>query len=669
MKNTTIKTTLIVTGLLLVVGRARAAYEEIGIGPRVTGLGNAYTAVADDAYAIHYNPAGLANLSRPELATSYSKLLTGLSDSSNLQNSFLAYASPIKDGRYGAYGVAWNYFTLDNLYRESSMYLSYGKAVFEETHPNKFFAGFSFKYLNRSVGSSSAATNSVGNTGIVSPGVSDPVLQNNSRSNIDLDWGVLYRVKPRLTLGMAVQHFLEPNVAFSAGDSDPLKRNIKFGAAYKTPFSTLSSDLDFLRAPDGTTDKHLSLGAEKWLPTLLHGAFGVRGSLAIGSRSYRQVGVGLSYRLRQLQFDYGFTIPLGGIAGTAGSHRLGLVFRFGRAGAAQPTLAEAVVENLNDLAAVGTPEFKYQMEDLALFKRTAIDEMLRQAKVDASAGKFADAQEKLDQAASLKPGDPKIEASRDRLKIVAGIYPQVAEFSIDPAQAAIYQGSLDFLIGKDREALKKLAYAQTLQPGEQKLDSLVEAIERRSGLVRQATPAPVPSGEKAAPTLGAEKIVAGNMALMEVALREREYDKVVKLASQVIELDAANALAYKRMGSAYYAQRKHAEALKALRSAHKLERDPEEKKQLRSYIDALSAVVEQKTRPAAQSAAQSESRGPASPQDLERWYEAGVDHYAHGQLNEAAAMFKKILDADASNISARRAYDRVQSELMQGGKK
>ena len=48
----------------------RAAYEDVGVSARATGFGNAFTAVADDAYAIHYNPAGLGLLYRPELATS-----------------------------------------------------------------------------------------------------------------------------------------------------------------------------------------------------------------------------------------------------------------------------------------------------------------------------------------------------------------------------------------------------------------------------------------------------------------------------------------------------------------------------------------------------------------------------------------------------------------------
>ena len=59
---------------LVAVGPARAAFEETGAGARAPGLGDAFTALADDAYATHYNPAGLAQLERPQFAAAYSKL-------------------------------------------------------------------------------------------------------------------------------------------------------------------------------------------------------------------------------------------------------------------------------------------------------------------------------------------------------------------------------------------------------------------------------------------------------------------------------------------------------------------------------------------------------------------------------------------------------------------
>ncbi|MCM2305671.1 MAG: hypothetical protein NDJ72_13300 [Elusimicrobia bacterium] len=641
-----------------------AAYEDVGVGARVSGLGHAYTAVADDAYSVYYNPAGLGTLDRPELGTTYSKLLTGLSDGSNPSNSFIAYAHPIEGGRRGTFGAGWNYFTVGSLYRESQLMASYSRGLFARTSPGKYYLGGTLKYLNRTVGGTGEASNAISNTG-VALGTPDPVLQGSSKGNLDADLGFLWRVKPRWMVGLMIQHLMEPNVGFA--ESDKLGRNVKFGGAYKTPFSTLTGDLRLQSAPDGSTDKIIAVGAEKWLPTLLHGSFGVRGSLSTGSRDFRQMSFGLSYKISRMQFDYGFALPIGGLTSTSGSHRLGLTMRFGRAKQAEAAFSEAILENLRDLAAVGTPDFRYQLEDLALYKRTAIDEFLRQAKVDATSGRYADAADKLSQALSLKPKDTRLQQSLERMSAVAEVFPVLKDFQTDAAQAAIYEGSLDFVAGDAKSSLRKLAYAGSLSPTDDRIERLAKAVEAKTGVTREG-PAVVETGK--APTMGAEKVVGGTMALMEVALRERDFERVVKLADQVLELDPANALAYKRLGAAHYALKRNGEALKALRSAYKLETDSDSRKQIKSYLDALQALIERGKRESAPATKVPEPKQTGlTPVEIERLYETGVDFYAQGKLSEAAAAFRRIIDAEPNNASARRALDRVQSEIISGGDK
>jgi len=648
-------------------GRALAAYEDVGVGARVSGLSHAYTAVADDAYSVYYNPAGLGTLDRPELGTTYAKLLTGLSDGSNPSNSFITYAHPLDGGRRGALGGGWNYFTVGGLYQESQLYASYGRGLFARTAPNKYYVGGSLKYLNRTIGGTAEANNGISNTGAANQGP-DPALRTTSKGNFDADLGFLWRVKPRWTLGLMIQHLMEPNVGFM--ENDKLGRNIKLGGAYKTPFSTLTGDVRLQSAPDGSTDKIIAIAAEKWLPTLLHGSFGVRGGLANGSRDFRQMSFGLSYKISRMQFDYGFALPIGGLTATSGSHRLGLTLRFGRPKQADAAFSEAILENLRDLAAVGTPDFRYQLEDLALYKRTAIDEFLRQAKLDAGAGRYAEAADKLSQALSLKPKDTRLQQSLERMTTVASVFPSVKDYQTDASQAAVYEGALDFVAGDAKTALRKLAYAGSLNPTDERIERLAKAVEIKSGITREgdAAAAAVEGGK--APTMGAEKVVGGTMALMEVALRERDFERVVKLADQVLALDPSNALAYKRLGAAHYALKRHAEALKALRSAYKLETDSDSRKQLKSYLDALQALLERGKRDAAPVAKAPEVKATGlSPMEIERLYESGVDFYAQGKLSEAAAAFRKIIESEPNNTSARRALDRVQSEIISGGEK
>ncbi|MDD5656588.1 MAG: type IX secretion system membrane protein PorP/SprF [Elusimicrobia bacterium] len=690
---------------------ARAAYEDVGVSARVVGMGNAFTAVADDVYAVYYNPAGLALLDRPELAVSYAKLMTGLSDNSNLQNSFLAYERPVKAGPGGTAGLALNYFSLDSLYRELSFYGSYGRRLWDDRWPDTFFGGLSLNILNRSLSSVAVAENALGPTG-AALGQADPALQKTSKTNLDADLGGLWRPRPRWTLGLMAQHVLEPDVAFYDGDSDKLGRTVKLGAAYRTPFSTLALDLDFPKAPDGSLDKSAAFALEKWVPTLLHGTFGLRGSLAVGTRDYRQLGLGLSYKIFRMQVDYGFTIPLGGLA-TSGSHRLGLTYRFGQTRAPQPTISEAMLENIRELAEAGTPEFRYQMEELSLYKRTAMEEFARRAKIDAGSGRFADAMGKLVELVALKPGDAKIAESLARVKDVSDFYPEVRDFYVEPGQAAIYDAALNFIGGRDQEALGNLAYAQGLNPGDARVEGFIKAVEARSGLSRPqpkapavavsseaapaqavtavstpaavvaisseaapsaavvavSTPAPVVAvSSEAAPAAPADRtrrLVEGYLALMEAAFRQPDYEKVIQLAGQVTDLDETNVLAYKRLGAAAHALKRYPEALSALESAYRHERDAQARRTLRSYINALASFIKRGSTVASQPARpQPVALG---PRDIERLYEAGVDSYSRGLLSEAAESFRRILETDPGNVSARRALRRVEAELIQSG--
>jgi hypothetical protein len=67
--------------LVLCAGTARAqegaAFLKIGVGARAIGMGNAYTATADDADSMFWNPAGLAQMKRPALGASRAMMFLG----------------------------------------------------------------------------------------------------------------------------------------------------------------------------------------------------------------------------------------------------------------------------------------------------------------------------------------------------------------------------------------------------------------------------------------------------------------------------------------------------------------------------------------------------------------------------------------------------------------
>lgn len=78
------------------LGAETAAFLDIGVGARALGMGGAYTALADDANALYWNPSGLAKLEKREFTASHAELF----ESTRLD--FLAYAHPTSQGTFAA---------------------------------------------------------------------------------------------------------------------------------------------------------------------------------------------------------------------------------------------------------------------------------------------------------------------------------------------------------------------------------------------------------------------------------------------------------------------------------------------------------------------------------------------------------------------------------------
>src|ERR1035438_10106054 len=83
-------------------GTEGASFLEIPVGARPAGLGGAYSALATDAYAPTWNPAGLGFLATPELAAMH------LSYIEDTAFEYLCYVHPLGEGR--GVGASIQYF-------------------------------------------------------------------------------------------------------------------------------------------------------------------------------------------------------------------------------------------------------------------------------------------------------------------------------------------------------------------------------------------------------------------------------------------------------------------------------------------------------------------------------------------------------------------------------
>jgi hypothetical protein len=134
-----------------------ASFLNIGVGARGLGMGGAYTALADDANAVYWNPAGLAKLRKREFTVSHAEMFEAT------RLDFLAYAHPTSHGTFAAGLTYLSQGTIegrDSLGRPMAGYNASDAAMTLGYARKLDFAelGASFKYIRSHIGSAEAQT-------------------------------------------------------------------------------------------------------------------------------------------------------------------------------------------------------------------------------------------------------------------------------------------------------------------------------------------------------------------------------------------------------------------------------------------------------------------------------------------------------------------------------
>jgi len=281
-----------------------AAFEQIGAGARPIGMASAFTAISDDAHAIYYNPAGLAQIRRGELTAGYGKLYAGLKDNSNLGSGFVGVVQSLKQGKWGSAGIGWLNLNLEGAYREDLISFAYGK----ETILDGLFVGGNTKVLKRTFASDLYTQ-------------MDPLFTKSgyNSTNFAVDLGFLYRPSANYSWGLMIKDFNQPNVGLGEEERVPLEIRGGFGYHQRQ----LVFDGEISRKGK---DINISIGVEKYLFKVA----GLRAGFSGGSRNKREIATGMSYKGDYFGVDYAFVFPLSGIESTAGSHRFGIVVKFGK---------------------------------------------------------------------------------------------------------------------------------------------------------------------------------------------------------------------------------------------------------------------------------------------------------------------------------------------------
>jgi len=504
-----------------------ADFEDLGVGARPIGMGNAYTALADDVNAIYYNPAGLAQLDECQFTSGYGKLYWGLDDGSNLGSGFVGYAHPLY--HWGTLGVGWLNFGLQGLYRENSFILSYGNTL-----KKKLLAGLNLKLLSKKYGKTLYTESAIDDSGNTT-GERDPVFSKGySKTGFSTDLGFLYKFNREYSLGLSLIDIIQPHMDLKDNKSR-VPIGVRTGFLYNSDFLTFAFDTTFRNG-----DINVYSGAEKWF---LNRTFGVRAGLGVGSRRFSNLALGASYAKYLFQFDYAFLYPLSGIRDTYGSHRISLTLRFApekeeKKRAREKRLAEIAAERAaeEELARIREKEVKMLEErrkiEIARNYYTEAIEAYRN-------GLYSDALGKMRFAVELDPQRPEIQDLFKKLSSIVDVISK--ETGLGREAEFIRTGMSYYIEDRPKRAITTLQYAFELVPKNKEIPRLLNIVKREY------------------PVIAEQEKVSEGMTLVEQKLYralnylyEDRSDLAIVECQEVLELEPNNTLALSRLGSAYY---------------------------------------------------------------------------------------------------------------------
>ncbi len=279
-----------------------ASFEILAFNARSAGLADSFTAVADDANALIFNPGGLGQITRAQVSTQYTRLHVGLTDGSNLADGAVSYIQPFV--KLGVFGIGYFSRSLSSLYKEELIILGYGKELVPD-----LYIGANLKYAS------------------LSTTISSDALTRSKVSQPSFDFGLLYNHQDWFLVGASISDLNQPNLNMTS-QNNKIPSTIRAGFSY-----ILNKEGTFILASDYTKkdkENKVSVGLENWvLPKFM----GLRAGAVTGisDRELLNVTLGFTLKLKDLLlFDYAFIYPLKGIKDTIGSHRISLSARFGK---------------------------------------------------------------------------------------------------------------------------------------------------------------------------------------------------------------------------------------------------------------------------------------------------------------------------------------------------
>ncbi len=296
------------------VGTTAAPFLEIEIGSRAIGMGGAFVAVADDATAIYWNPAGLSRLQKNEITVTHIEWLADI--------NFDFAGGIFYLGNYGVIGVSLTSLsttdmevrTVDEPEGTGEM-LSVGSMAlglsYAKNLTDKFSMGFNTKYIQEKIWHMSTSSFAIDfGTLFITPFNDIKIGMNISNFGTDMmlsgrDVMVYHDIDPTI---MGNNELIEANLVT---DNWPLPLTFRAGVAMdllKSRNNRLTVAVDGVHPNDNT--EYLNLGMEY----VCNNIFSLRGGYSSlfkrDSEEGLTFGAGIQSNIGQavlLKVDYAYT--------------------------------------------------------------------------------------------------------------------------------------------------------------------------------------------------------------------------------------------------------------------------------------------------------------------------------------------------------------------------
>lgn len=230
---------LLILGCSLYNGICQAGFEDVAVGARPLALGGAFVAIADDANAVYWNPAGLTRMEGIQLMGTRAWLY-GVPD---FHVDYVALKAP--DLGFLHLGFGWLNAALKDIQNENTFVLSLA-----HKGPEQLSLGINLKYFR-----------------LDAPGYeryNDPAYSG-AQSAWGIDLGALMQFRRDLTLGLSVRNLNQPELQMLSTTTEPdvISRRLHLGAAYLFR-ETVILTTDLVSPTGKFGDFNLHAGGEIW---------------------------------------------------------------------------------------------------------------------------------------------------------------------------------------------------------------------------------------------------------------------------------------------------------------------------------------------------------------------------------------------------------------------